>query len=202
MTDSLTSELQSFAKGYWWLVLIRGIIAIAFGIIALLAPVAAITGIVIVYGAFTLVDGIFTIVQAIRERSHLQSWGWLLFQGIVALLAGILILVLPALAAFFGGLFLLWAVVIWNIVHGVAGLRSAAGADNAKAKGWGIFAGVASILLGVLLGILTLVTPGATLLGLVWAIGIWAIIYGIMLIVLALQVRSAGKAGAAAPQPA
>ncbi len=67
--------MNSLAKGIWWLVLLRGILAIVFGIIALLAPIAALTGIAIVYGAYTLVDGAFTIVQSIRERKHLEGMG-------------------------------------------------------------------------------------------------------------------------------
>ncbi len=37
---------------------------------------------------YAFVDGMFTIVHAIRERSTLEAWGWLLFQGIVAIIAG------------------------------------------------------------------------------------------------------------------
>lgn len=200
MTDSITNDLGSLAKGIWWLVLLRGIFAIIFGIIALLAPVAALTGIAIVYGAFTLVDGVFTIVHAVRERGRLKAWGWLLFQGIVAVLAGILVMVVPVLAGALGGFVVLWMVVIWNVIHGVAGIRSAAGAEG-KGRTWGIVAGIASILLGVALAILVIMVPGATLFGLIWAIGIWAILFGIMLIVMAIQVRTAWK-GSAAVTPA
>ena len=42
----------------------------------------------------------------------------------------------------FGGLVLLWTIVIWNITHGVAGIRSAAGAPSGTAKTVGIIAGV------------------------------------------------------------
>ncbi len=176
--------------------LLRGILAVVFGIIALLAPVAALTGIAIVYGAYTFVDGAFTIVHAVRERKRLKAWGWLLFQGIVAVIAGLLIMFLPLVAGFFGGLVVLWTVVIWNVIHGVAGLRSAAGAEDSKSKTWGIVAGIASILLAVVLAVLILVAPGSTLFGLIWVVGIWAIIFGVMLIVMAIQARTAwNKAG-------
>lgn len=200
MTDSAPSaaDLQSFAKGVWWLVLLRGILAVVFGIIALLAPVAALTGVAIVYGAYTLVDGVFTIVHAIRERSRLKVWGWLLFQGIVAVLAGLVLLILPTLGGVFGGLVVLWAIVIWNVIHGIAGLRSAAGAEDGSTKTWGIVAGIASILLAIVIAILVILNPIATVLSLIWVVGIWAIIFGIMLVVMAIQTRVAwNKAGAA-----
>jgi uncharacterized membrane protein HdeD (DUF308 family) len=189
MTDSVTYNLESLAKGVWWLVLLRGILAIVFGVIALLAPVAALTGVAIVYGAYALVDGIFTITQAVRERKRLKAWGWLLFQGVVAVIAGILVLIVPTFAGAVGALFLLWLVVVWNVIHGVAGIRSAAGAEDGRAKTWGIIAGVASILLAVLIAVLIFAVPGATLYGVIWAVGIWAILFGIMLVVMAIQVR-------------
>lgn len=201
MTDSASSvtssELASFAKGVWWLVLLRGILAVVFGIIALLAPVAALTGVAIVYGAYTFVDGAFTIVHAIRERGKLKAWGWLLFQGIVAVIAGALIMILPLFTGIFGGLVVLWTIVIWNVIHGVAGLRSAAGAEGGSQKTWGIIAGIASILLAIVIAILTITNPVATVFSLIWVVGIWAIIFGIMLVVMAIQVRVAVNKGAA-----
>jgi uncharacterized membrane protein HdeD (DUF308 family) len=202
MTDSgnetLTDPLESLAKGVWWWVLLRGILAIAFGIIALISPGSAFVAIAIVFGAYALVDGVIAIAHAIRVRNTLKAWGWLLFQGIVSVLAGLAALILPGLAGALGGLFVLWTIVIWNVMAGAAGIRSAAGAHDGRAKTWGIISGVLSILFGVVLAILILVTPGATLLGLVWAVGIFAVLFGIMLVVTAIQVRVAfngAKAG-------
>jgi uncharacterized membrane protein HdeD (DUF308 family) len=194
-TGSINDPLASLAKGMWWWVLIRGILAIAFGIIALLAPGAALTAIAIVFGAYALVDGVIAIVQAIRVRDRFAAWGWLLLQGILSALAGLLALILPGIAGAVGGLFVLWTIVIWNVMHGFAGIRSAAGASEGRAKTWGIVAGVLTILFGVVLGVLILLTPGATLLGLVWVVGIYAIVFGIMLIATAIQVRSAMTGG-------
>lgn len=194
MSDSakLDESLASLAKGIWWWVLIRGILAVVFGVIALLAPGAALTGIAIVFGAYALVDGVMAIVHAIRVRNSLKAWGWLLVQGILSALAGLAALILPGLAGTVGGLVVLWTIVIYNVTHGFAGIRSAAGAEG-RAKTWGIVAGVLTILAGIVLGILTLVIPGATVLGLIWLVGIYAILFGIMLIVAAIQVRIAAN---------
>lgn len=200
MTDSETipAPIADLTKGIWWWVLIRGILAIAFGIIALINPGSAILAFAIVFGAYALVDGIFSAVHAVRVRNQLKAWGWLLAQGILSAIAGLIALIIPGLVGIFGGLVLLWTIVIWNITHGVAGIRSAAGAPSGTAKTVGIIAGVLSILFGILLGVLILVTPGAALLGLVWLIGIYAIVFGIMLVVAAIQSRtgSGAKAGA------
>ncbi len=193
MTDSqITSEpFVDLTKGVWWWFLIRGILAVAFGIIALVNPGSAILVFAIVFGAYAVVEGVVTAVQAVRGRNELKSWGWLLVQGILSVIAGVVAFIVPGLVGLFGALVLLWTIVIWSITHGVAGLRSAAGAPSGSAKTVGIIAGVLTILFGIVLGVLIIVTPGAALLGLVWLVGIYAIIFGIMLSIAAVQVRGA-----------
>jgi uncharacterized membrane protein HdeD (DUF308 family) len=186
----------------WWLVLIRAILAIAFGVIALIAPGAALTAVAIVFGAYAVVDGITSVIHGIRARGSLPRWGWLIAGGVLTALAGLAALVLPGLAGTFGGLVVLWTIVIWSIVSGVMGLRSAAGAASGRAKTWGIVAGILSLVFGVILAIAVLLTPGATLLSLIWTVGIYAILFGITLLVTAIYVRTAaGKiASASAPK--
>jgi uncharacterized membrane protein HdeD (DUF308 family) len=74
MSDNLSPEITSLAKGVWWLVLIRGVFAIIFGIIALLAPAAALTGITVVIGIYLLLGGIIEIVHAVQTRSSDRRW--------------------------------------------------------------------------------------------------------------------------------
>lgn len=191
LSADLPDPLASLAKGLWWWVLIRGILAVLFGIIALVTPGAALTAIALVFGAYALVDGVVTIAHAIRIRSSFRQWGWLLVQGVLSALAGLAALILPSVAGTFGGLVVLWTFVIWNVMHGIAGIRSAAGAAEGRGRTWAIVAGAFSVLFGIVLAILVLVTPVAAVLGLVFTIGLYAIIFGVMLIVAAVQVRTA-----------
>jgi len=188
----LDDSLKSLARGIWWWVLLRGVFAILFGVIALSAPGNALIAIAIVFGAYALVDGVMAIVHAIRVRNSLKAWGWLLAQGVIAALAGLAALILPGVAGTFGGLVVLWTIVFYYVTHGVAGIRSAAGAEG-SGRTWGIVGGVLTIIAGIILGVLTLVTPGATLLGLIWLVGIYAILFGVMLVVAAIQVRIAAN---------
>lgn len=199
MTASTTDPLATLAKGIWWLVLIRGILAIAFGVIALIAPGAALTAIAIVFGAYALIDGITTVMHGIRVRKTNSRWGWLVAEGVLSALAGLVALFLPGLVGTFGGLVVLWTIVIWSVISGIMGLRSAAGAESGRGKTWGIVAGILSLVFGVILAIAVIITPGATLLSLIWTVGVYAILFGITLVVTAIYVRaSAGKA----PKPA
>jgi uncharacterized membrane protein HdeD (DUF308 family) len=172
-------------------VLLRGIFAIVFGVIALISPFAALTALAIVFGIYAIIDGITAIVHAFRARPQ-KGWGWLLAEGIISLLAGILVLVLPAVAVAIGGLVVLWTIVIWSFMIGVLRLSTATGAPGSS-KTWAIIAGVVSILFAIILTVLIFVTPGATLLGLAWAVGIYAIVFGLALVVASFQLRSIGK---------
>jgi uncharacterized membrane protein HdeD (DUF308 family) len=198
-SDPLGIPLASVAKGIWWMVLIRGIFAIIFGIIALIAPGAALTGVAIVFGVYALVDGIAEIVHSTRTRKTDSKWGWLLFQGIVSVLAGLVALIFPGLVGVIGGLFLLWTIVFYAIIHGVMGLASAAGVSDSKGRTWGIVSGILTIVFGVVLAILIFATPGATVLSLIWIVGIYAIIFGIMLVIAAVQVRRAVSSATTTP---
>lgn len=198
MTESATSPINNpvdtLANGAWGWVLLRGILAIVFGVIALISPAAAIEAIAIVFGAYALVDGVVAIVHSIRVRHEFPRWGWVLVQGILSAVAGLAALVLPGIVGAFGALIVLWIIVVWNITQGAATIRSAAGAQSTRPKGWAIAGGIVSILFGILLGILILVTPGATLLGLVWVTGVYAIAFGVLLAAAALQARATGAA--------
>lgn len=189
MTDSTT--LSSLAKGVWWFVLLRGVFAIVFGILALIAPLATLVGIAIVFGAYAIVDGITEVVQAVRGRSHTPRWGWLVFQGIVSTLAGLVALITPAMAGLVGGLFVLWLIVVYAVVHGVLGIVALAGASGTPGRAWGLVSTIITLIFGIVLGVVVILSPGATVLSLIWVVGIYAIVFGIMLIVAAVKIRGA-----------
>jgi uncharacterized membrane protein HdeD (DUF308 family) len=62
---------------------------------------------------------------------------------------------------------------------------------------WGVIGGALSILFGILV----LVWPGTGLVTIIWIIGIWAIVWGITLIVLGVQLRKAARANEAGASP-
>ena len=185
----MTDSVRSVVTGVWWLVLIRGILGVVFGLLAIVFPGAALVGLAIVFGAYALLDGMTAILTSVQVRHSDPRWGWLLFQGIVSLIAGLAALIFPGLAGTIGGLVILWTIVIYSAMHGIGGIISAAGAGHGSVKTWGVISGVVTLLFGVLLAVLVIVTPQATLAGLVFVVAGYAIIFGVMLIVLAVQLR-------------
>jgi uncharacterized membrane protein HdeD (DUF308 family) len=193
-TQQLSDPLESLAKGLWWVVVLRGVFAILLGIVALIAPGAALTGIAVVYAVYAIIDGVAAIGHAVRKRGTDRKWGWLLLQGVFSLLAGLIILVFPAAAGVVGGFFVLWMIVSLSLVHGVTGIVSAEGAANdERGRGWGIASAVVSVVFAVVLAVMLWTNPGATVLSLIWVVGLYAIAFGVMLVVTAVQLRRGPK---------
>lgn len=179
------SEPMNFLERNWWLPLVRGIAAILFGIAALAWPGLTIAALVLLFGAYALVDGVFGVVDSIRYRDRIANWGLWLLEGILGIVVGALTLLMPGVSAFV----LLMFVAGWAIAGGVLRIVAAIQLRKRIEGEWLLgLSGVLSILFGVLL----VAVPAAGILSLVWLIGAWAIVFGILLAVLAFRLRRAG----------
>ncbi|MDP8974397.1 MAG: DUF308 domain-containing protein, partial [Actinomycetota bacterium] len=131
------------------------------------------------FGAYALVDGVFTVVAAIRGSG--RRW-LLLVEGILSILAGVVTLVWPGLTA----LVLLYIIAFWAIFSGAARIVLAISLRREIENEWFlILSGAVTVLFGVLLIFL----PGVGLLSVLWLIGLWALIIGVMLLTLTFRVR-------------
>jgi uncharacterized membrane protein HdeD (DUF308 family) len=168
----------------WWVLLTRGALAIIFGIVALVWPGMTILALVILFGAYAVVNGIFTLIGGFRGVPG-QSRGWLIFSGIISVLAGIVALVWPGISA----LALLFVIAAWFVVTGVFEIIGGIAMRKQIDGEWLlILGGVLSVVFGVLL----FIWPGQSALALTWLIGIFAIVFGIALIFLAFRVKKFG----------
>ena len=165
----------------WWAVLIRGIAAVLFGVVALFRPGISLALIVLLFGAYALVDGIFSIVAAFRDDTGAPWWA-LLIEGLAGIAAAAIAFISPGITA----LVLLYLVAGWAIVTGFAEIFEAVRLRKLIEKEWLLaLTGVLSIVFGVLIA----VQPRAGLTTLIWLIGIYAILFGVMLISLAFRLR-------------
>ena len=108
----------------WWILALRGLLAIILGLIALLAPGIALLAFIYVFAAYAIVDGGIAVITAIQERELLYRCGWILFEGILSILAlaGIVSVAFGMILFFFPGagiLSILWLVGIYGIVFGL-----------------------------------------------------------------------------------
>ncbi len=155
----------------WWLFLVRGLIAILYGVLAFIWPGQAWLALVIVFGIFMLLDGIFTLVAGIDFLRFFDR-GWaVVLEGVVGIVIGVATLIWRNQAS----QVLVYTIAIWAVVTGIFEIVTASRIRFFIPGEWSmILAGILSILFGVLL----FVFPGAGQVGLVWAMGFYAIFFG------------------------
>lgn len=177
----------------WWVVALRGVAALLFGLGALLWPGLTLAVLVLLFGAYALADGLFAIVTGIATRREQERWWMMLLAGVASVLTGVLTLLWPGITA----LVLLYCIAGWSMVTGILQIAAAIRLRREIEGEWLLgLAGVGSLIFGILL--VTLPGPGA--LALIWLIGAYALLYGILLLVLAFRLR--GLRSMAAHQPA
>jgi uncharacterized membrane protein HdeD (DUF308 family) len=169
--------------GHWWALALRGAIAILFGLAALVRPGIALEALILLFGAYALVDGVFSIV-GVFGGTRSGTPRWLLFlEGLVSILAGLIAFVLPGLAA----VIFLYLIAAWAIITGISEIAMAIRLRREIRGEWALIVGGAfSVLFGVILAV---VGPVVGLVSLVWLIGIYALAFGIMMLITAFQVR-------------
>jgi uncharacterized membrane protein HdeD (DUF308 family) len=161
----------------WWLVGLRGLLAIVFGVMAFVWPGITLQALVFLFGFYAIFDGVLTIGYATTVGSLGGRWGWMLFEGILGVIAGIIAFVWPDTTA----LALLFIIAAYAFAIGCMEIAAAVQFNREINQAWLLgLTGVMSIVFSVLL----VVWPGSGLLSLVWLIGLYSILYGITLLVL------------------
>jgi len=165
----------------WWLILLRGICAIIFGLLAMTWPGLSLFTLIILYGVFALFDGGLAIGAAIMGDTPAPRW-WLALVGVLGIAAGAVTLAWPGIT----GLVLLFFIAGWAIAAGVFQIVGAIRLRKEINDEWLL---IASGVVSVLFGILILAFPGAGALSLAFVIGIFALVYGFLLVGFAMKLR-------------
>lgn len=192
-TDEKGEKTMEFLARNWWALLIRGIAAVLFGILALVLPGLTLQVLVLLFGAYALVDGIFALVAAAQALNRRRSFewrgvGWPIVEGIAGIIAGLLTFFWPRVTAFV----LLYFIGAWAIVTGITEIIQAVALRRIIRNEWLlILSGAASVVFGILVYLF----PGAGALTIVWLIGAYAIVFGILLIGLSLRLRGMREQG-------
>lgn len=167
----------------WWAVGLRGLAGVLFGLAAFFWPGLTLAILVSLFGAYALVDGVFAIVTGIVAASKHERWGAILLEGIVGIAVGLVTFFRPGITA----LTLLYLIAAWAIITGVFEIAAAIRLRKEIEGEWLLgLSGIASVIMGALLVIM----PGAGALALLWLIGSYAIVFGLLLIALAFRLRS------------
>ena len=173
MLDALTQR--------WWVVALRGVAAVIFGILALVWPGITLGALVLLFGAYALVDGVCALWTAATGGPAASGRRpWLVLEGVAGVAAGIATFVWPGITA----LALLAVVAAWALVTGVLEIVAAIRLRREIEGEWLM---VLSGVLSVVFGILLFINPAAGALAVTWLIGAYAIVFGAVLLGLAMR---------------
>jgi uncharacterized membrane protein HdeD (DUF308 family) len=168
--------LDGFAKN-WWVLLIRGVLAVLFAVMALMLPGLTLVMLVLLYGIYAFADGLAALWVGGRAR----AW-WFVLLGLIGVIAGVFTFIYPGITA----VALLYLIAAWAIVRGVFEIMTAIQLRKEISNEWLlIIAGILSIIFGGAL----VTNPASGALAVVWIIGTYAFIFGLMMIVLAFRLR-------------
>ncbi len=184
--DTVDKQLADIFSYNWWALLLRGVAAILFGTLALLLPVISIRFLVILFASFVLVDGMLGIWIAMAGRKEYSDWITLFMWGLAGVGIGILTFAKPGITT----MVLLWFIAVWAITTGVLEIVVAMRLRKEIKGEWLLILGGG---LSVAFGFLLMEQPGAGALALIWLIGAYAVIFGMVLVVLAFKLRSVVK---------
>jgi uncharacterized membrane protein HdeD (DUF308 family) len=177
-------------KSWFSSLIVRGILAFIVGIIAIAWPGVTILALIILFAVYAFIDAGIEASRAFGSGSAGPVFGHLLL-ALVDVAAGIIAIVWPGPTA----LVLVIVVAAWAFVGGFAEVFAAfQNGETAGTRAFFILAGLVSIAFGIVIA----ARPGVGAVTLALLFGLYSMIYGVSLITLGIQGRSAGKTLASA----
>ena len=117
--SGIISRFVGDAARNWWMLVVRGSLAILFGILFLVWPGPLLMGVVLLFGAWVFADGIIALTAAMSWGR--RRWGTLLLEGIAGIAAGALTFFRPGITAV-----ALYAIIaVWSIFVGLLEISAA-----------------------------------------------------------------------------
>lgn len=173
--------LNSFIKN-WWMLVLRGVLAIILAILAFIYPVAVAATLLFWIGIFVIADGIITLISALVNWSKVEDKWLLLFEAVISIVLGIIILRSPEATA----LFLVIYLAVWSIFAGITKIATAIQLrKEIEGEGWLILSGIISILFGIIL----IANPGLGLATIILMLAVFMLVTGILFILLGFKVK-------------
>ena len=176
-----TSAASAQQSNIWWLFLLQGIAGILLGLMLLTYPGATVVVLVTFLGFYWLFTGVMALVRVFVDRS--VPWIWSLLIGIVGILAGLVVLHHPLLAALTVPTTIVIILGVQGLIMGV--LDMIGGFQGGGARSF--LLGIINIVIGAML----LGSPLIAALSLPLVFGVLLLIQGIGLVILAFRVRAA-----------
>lgn len=166
----------------WITQLIRGILAIIFAVVLFAYPGLTLLILVSIFGVFFALSGIINMFMAYKAKQHRKDWGILFFEGFLSLCFGLAVWWWPGISS----LLLVYLFAAWLIVSGAFQVANAISlAKFIKHTFWLGLIGLISILFGIYISI----QPGQGAVAIIYIIGFYAVLYGVLALISALSLR-------------
>lgn len=177
-------QVTPVEKQLWGLGIATGVVAILFGVLALFWPGLTVGLLVLMFGVFVLVWGIVGLIVSLSSISTDKFWWLELIFSLLAVGLAVYLLRNPATAA---ELFVLF-IGLTFLVRGVVDILE--GLFDAGRTGGNRVLGVVLGALGLVAGVITLTYPVSAGLAVVWIIGLYAVLYGSLLIAFSFRAQA------------
>jgi uncharacterized membrane protein HdeD (DUF308 family) len=178
----------------WWSLVVRGLVALILGMVAFVWPGITLAALVILFGAYALIDGVVSFAGAWKASRAHERWGVLVLEGMAGIVASAVAILWPGITAFA----LVIVIAAWALLTGAFEIAAAIRLRKVIAGEWLLaLSGVASIIFGFLM----IAFPLAGALAIAYMVGIYALVFGVLLMALGFRLRSWGKASAPASSP-
>ncbi len=164
--------------------LVSGAVALLFGLVAAFFPIATAITLVVLWGVYALLDGVTAAIMAVRPAPG-QSRGYLIFAAVLGVIAGLIAIISPMTA----GAAFAWVLGLWLMVRGVLEIVAAFTQQQPAPRWLLVLGGVFWLVAGWLI----MSSPGTAALAIALWLGVLAIIWGIVLLVVGTLVRREAK---------
>lgn len=173
-------SLANLISELWWLWVVQAVLAVLFGLVAVLWPGLTLTVLVYLLGVFVLLIGVTEVVRGLMSLRINDSWWMTLVVGLLLLGAGVYLARHPGVS------FATFVVVVgimflvWGIMYLVRGFLDD---QTSGHKVLNFITGLAALAAGIF----TFFQPVKGGVAFVWAYGVFALVYGIAALVMAIE---------------
>ena len=187
METNVLNSARKTAKN-WWISLLIGLFAVVLGIWCLSTPDSTLVALTLVFIVSFFITGIMEIIYAVSNRRYSDSWGWSLAGGIIDIVFGIILVVLPLPVM---TTILVYFIGFWIMFRAILTIGMSFELQQRKVNGWGWVLAIA--ILSLLLSLFFFISPAISGAFIVIFVSIAILCYGIFRIIFAFRLRSMNK---------
>lgn len=178
-------RVSSLDKQLWGLSIGQGVLAILFGVVALFWPGLTVALLIVLFAVFILIWGIVGIITSLTSVGSTKFWWLELLFSVLALGLAVYMLRNPIDTAIVFVFFIGITFLVRGVVDILVGLFD--GEQTGDSRLFRVIVGA----IGLLAGIITLTYPISAGVAVVWVIGLYAVLYGSMLIAFLFKAQNA-----------